>query len=142
MRLGAVAASAVGGALAAAPGKDGVIQWAFLGMPFAAPSMVAALFGCTVTRAIIGQADKSSRWFVRVPVDVLAIGVTFFFVVERSPELFAALGAGIFIGTLGATIIKLAERWGSRFMSVVLPDVPGAPTSPPPPPPAAKDPLP
>ena len=134
MRGAAALSTAAAGAVAVVPAKEGVVMWAFLGMPFAAPSMVAALFGCTVTRVIIGMTDKTSRWFVRVPVDVLAIGVTFFFVVERSPELFAALGSGIFIGTLGATIIKVAEKWGGRAMSVILGDVPAAPAAPTPPP--------
>jgi len=137
MRVGAVGSAAAAVVAAAAPDKAGVVMWSFLGMPFAAPSMVAALFGCTVTRVIVGMtSDKSSPRLVRIPVDILAIGVTFFFVVERSPELFAALGSGIFIGTLGATIIKIAERWGDKALSVILPSVPPAPGAPPPSPPA------
>lgn len=133
MRAGAITTSLAAGVVAVAPAKESIVMLSFLGMPFAAGSMIAALFGCSVTRVIIGMADKTSRWFVRLPVDILAIGVTFFFVVERSPELFAALGSGIFIGTLGATIIKIAERWGGKIMSVVIPDIPPAPppTTPP-----------
>jgi len=134
MRIGAGLSALSAGAVAATPAGKGVVLWGFLGMQFGAAAMVAALFGCTVTRVIIGMADKTSKWFVRVPIDILAIGVTFFFVVEKSPELFAALMSGIFIGTLGATIIKIAEKWGAKMMAVVLPDTPPAPPASTPPP--------
>ena len=133
-RLGAIGTSVAGAAVAAA--QPHPVLASFLGLPFEVPSMLAAMFGCTVTRVIIGQSDKS-HWVLKVPVDVLALGVTFVLVVERRPELFAALLSGIFVGTLGATIIKIAERWGSKALAILLPDgvVPTSTPAPPPPPP-------
>ncbi len=134
MRIGALVSGVMTAAAAAAPKKVAPQIWHFLGMPFEAPSMVAALFGCTVTRVIVGQSDKTSRWLVRVPVDVLTLGTTFVLVVERSPDVLAALALGIFVATLGATIIKVAERWGSKMLQVIVPDAAAPP--PPPDPPA------
>ncbi|SFP98657.1 hypothetical protein [Sphingomonas rubra] len=93
----------------------------FFGMPFEVPTMIGALFGCIVTRVIVGQSDKVSRWFVRVPVDVLTIGVTFYVVLEARPGGLTALFLGITVASLGATIIKIAEARGRKLLDALLP---------------------
>lgn len=108
---------ALGAATAARP----VVVADFFGMPFDVPNMIAALFGCVVTRVIIGQSDKVSRWRVRVPIDVLSGGVTFFLVVSTHPPLLTALVLGITIAALGATIIKIAEVRGRKLIDALLP---------------------
>jgi hypothetical protein len=90
-------------------------------MPFEVPSVIAAMFGCIVTRVIVGQSDKVSRLWVRVPVDILSGGVTFFLVVSTHPSLLTALVLGITIATLGATIIKIAEVRGRKLLDALLP---------------------
>lgn len=97
------------------------VTWHFFGMPFEVPSMIAGLFGCAVTRVIVGQSDKLSRWLVRVPVDVLTGGVTFFLVLSMRPALLTALVLGITIAAMGATIIKLAEVRGRKILDALLP---------------------
>lgn len=93
----------------------------FFGMPFEVPSVIAAMFGCIVTRVIVGQSDKVSRWLVRVPVDVLSGGVTFFLVISVHPSLLTALVLGITIAVLGASIIKMAEARGRKLLDALLP---------------------
>jgi hypothetical protein len=130
-RIGAAASAGAAAVVATVPSVPQPMLGSFLGLPFEVPNMIAAIFGCTVTRIIIGQSDRTSKWFVRVPVDILTLGTTFVVTVERRPEIFAALLTGIFVGTLGATIIKLAEKWGGKFVSVVLDNTPAAPAPPP-----------
>lgn len=109
---------------ALAAGTAGVAQpmvQHFFGMPFEVPAMIAALFGCIVTRVIVGQSDKVSRWLVRVPIDVLTIGVTFFLVVQVHPTLIPALVLGITIASLGKALIAIAEAKGRRVLDALLP---------------------
>ena len=93
----------------------------FFGMPFEIATAIAAMFGCVVTRVIVGQSDKVSRWRVRVPVDVLSGGVTFFLVVATRPSLLTALVLGITVAALGASIIKIAEVRGRKLIDALLP---------------------
>lgn len=111
-------ALAVGAAAVAAPQP---VVAHFFGMPFQVPSMIAALFGCIVTRVIVGQSDKVSRWFVRVPVDALTIGVTFFLVLAVQPQLLTALVLGIAVAAMGKAIITLAEARGRKVLDALLP---------------------
>ena len=117
---------AVGGAvsLLLAAGAAKVIEpvtWHFFGAPFEVPAMIAGLFGCIVTRVIVGQSDKVSRWMLRLSIDVLTGGVTFFLVLSTRPALLTALVLGITIAAMGATIIKLAEVRGRRILDALLP---------------------
>lgn len=107
---------AVGAATAAQPATA-----SFFGMPFEIPSVIAAMFGCIVTRVIVGQSDKVSRWAVRVPVDVLSGGVTFFLVISTHPALLTAMVLGITVAAMGATIIKIAEARGRKLIDALLP---------------------
>lgn len=107
---------AVGAATAAQPATA-----SFFGMPFEIATAIAAMFGCIVTRVIVGQSDKVSRWRVRVPIDVLSGGVTFFLVVATRPSLLTALVLGITIAALGASIIKIAEVRGRKLIDALLP---------------------
>jgi hypothetical protein len=104
----------------------------FFGMPFEVPSMLAALFGCIVTRVMVGQSDKVSRWGVRLTVDVLTIGVTFFLVVSVQPVLLTALVLGITVAALGKGIVQIAETRGRRLLDALLPGGPDDHTPPPP----------
>ncbi|MDF2494567.1 MAG: hypothetical protein K0S66_1501 [Sphingomonas sp.] len=107
---------AVGAATAAQPATA-----SFFGMPFEIATAIAAMFGCIVTRVIVGQSDKVSRWRVRVPIDVLSGGVTFFLVVATRPSLLTALVLGITVAALGASIIKIAEVRGRKLIDALLP---------------------
>lgn len=110
--------AAAGAAVAAAPQP---LVKHFFGMPFEVPSMIAALFGCVVTRVIVGQSDQVSRWFVRVPIDVLTIGVTFFLALAVHPQLLTALVLGIAVAAMGKAIITLAEARGRKVLDALLP---------------------
>lgn len=101
----------------------------FFGTPFEVPTMIGALFGCIVTRVIVGQSDKVSRWLVRVPVDVLTIGVTFYVTLETRPNGLLALVLGITIASLGASIIKIVEARGRKLLDALLPGADAPPTA-------------
>lgn len=114
-----------GAAALAAAGTAGVVSQpttlTFFGMPFEVPAMIAALFGCIATRVIVGQTDKVSKWSVRVPVDVLSIGVTFFIAISVHPSVITALVLGITLAAIGAGVIKIFETRGRRLLDAILP---------------------
>lgn len=116
-----VAGPAVTGLLAAGAAAAQPMMANFFGMPFEVPSVIAGMFGCVVTRVIVGQSDKVSRWMVRVPVDILSGGVTFFLVISTHPSLLAALVLGITVAVMGASIVKIAEARGRKLLDALLP---------------------
>lgn len=89
--------------------------WHFLGYPFEAGSMIAAICACIAVRFYVVQTDrKAHRWTVDVPVSALTLLFTAGMVISQRPEPLWALMAGTGIGALGAGIISIALNWVQR----------------------------
>ncbi|KQN91543.1 hypothetical protein ASE90_01680 [Sphingomonas sp. Leaf67] len=89
--------------------------WHFLGYPFEAGSMIAAICACVAVRFYVVQTDrKAHRWTVDVPVSVLTLLFTAGLVISQRPEPLWALMTGTGIGALGAGIISIALTWVQR----------------------------
>lgn len=90
------------------------VIWHFLGFPFEAACMIAALFGCFAARFWIGAAQavrKEHRWTIDMPVTGMALAVTAGLVMQLRPEPLGALLYGGGLGVLGEGIFKIAERY-------------------------------
>ncbi|MEN2748173.1 hypothetical protein [Sphingomonas sp. T9W2] len=91
------------------------IVWHFLGYPFEAGSMIAAICACIAVRFYVVQTDrKAHRWTVDVPVSALTLLFTAGMVISQRPEPLWALMTGTGIGALGAGIISIALTWVQR----------------------------
>ena len=132
-RVGASAAALVpvASAIAAKTGATVAtavpVIWHFLGYPFEAASMVAALFGCLSARLWIGAGQairKLHRWSLDIPVSGMALAATAGVIASRRPEPLYALLAGAGLGVLGEGIFKLAERYIDKLTGGIVPDHP------------------
>jgi hypothetical protein len=86
--------------------------WHFLGYPFEAAGMIAALFGCIAARFWVGAAQavrQEHRWSLDMPVTAMVLAVSAALVISRRPEPLGALMYGAGLGILGEGIFKLAE---------------------------------
>ncbi|WP_230771141.1 hypothetical protein [Sphingomonas sp. Leaf4] len=98
------------------------VIWAFLGYPFEAGSMIAALCACVAVRFYVTQSDrKAHRWSVDIPVSALTLLFTAGMVISQRPEPLWALMMGTGIGALGAGIIKIALTWVQRVSGPLAP---------------------
>lgn len=124
-----VAAAAV--RKSAAVVRDPLI-WHFLGYPFEAAGMAAALFGCGAARWWIGAAAsirKEHRWSLDVPVSGMALATAAGMVISLSPSPLVSLMLGAGVGIIGEGIFKLAERQvmaSGAFGGAAAPTVPPA----------------
>jgi len=97
------------------------VIWHFLGFPFEAACMIAALFGCFAARFWIGAAQavrKEHRWTIDIPVTGMALAVSAALIVSQRPEPLGALMYGAGLGILGEGIFKIAERYLQKAGSV------------------------
>jgi len=88
--------------------------WHFLGYPFEAAGMIAALFGCIAARFWIGAAQavrQEHRWSLDMPVSAMALAVSATLIISQRPEPLGALMYGAGLGVLGEGIFKLAEAY-------------------------------
>lgn len=95
--------------------------WFFLGYPFEAAGMIAALFGCISARFWIGAGEiarREHRWVLDAPVSSMTLAVAAGIVISRHPEPLSALMYGGGIGVLGEGVFKLAEQYIEKFKSV------------------------
>jgi hypothetical protein len=86
----------------------------FLGYPFEAAGMIAALFACSAARFWVGAAQavrKEHRWTIDMPVTGMALAVAAGLVMQLRPEPLGALLYGGGLGVLGEGIFKIAERY-------------------------------
>lgn len=128
-RLLATAGAVVPVARVAAMDKGATVQasvptiWHFLGYPFEAGSMIAALCACVAVRFYVVQTErKAHRWTVDVPVSALSLFFTAGLVISQRPEPLWALMTGTGIGALGAGIISIALTWVQRATGPFAPD--------------------
>ncbi|RYY14809.1 MAG: hypothetical protein EON55_07650 [Alphaproteobacteria bacterium] len=87
--------------------------WFFLGYPFEAAGMIAALFGCISARFWIGAGEiarREHRWILDAPVSSMTIAVAAGLVISLHPEPLSALLYGGGVGILGEGVFKLAEQ--------------------------------
>ncbi|MEG8026074.1 hypothetical protein QP162_20155 [Sphingomonas aurantiaca] len=90
------------------------VIWHFLGYPFEAAGMFAALFGCFAARFWIGAAQavrQEHRWSLDIPVSGMALAVSAAIVISQRPEPLSALMYGAGLGILGEGIFKIAEKY-------------------------------
>jgi hypothetical protein len=90
------------------------VIWHFLGYPFEAAGMFAALFGCFAARFWIGAAQsvrQEHRWSLDIPVSGMALAVSAAIIISQRPEPLGALMYGAGLGVLGEGIFKLAEKY-------------------------------
>lgn len=101
-----------------ATGQPVPVVWHFLGYPFEAAGMIAALFGCSCAR--LWSADqlrrrKSYRWTLDFPISLVTLAVTMGVIMSRRPEPLWALIYGIGIGVVGEGVFKLAQAQVERM---------------------------
>lgn len=127
-RLGATAGALVPVAAAMGQDKGATVQssvptvWAFLGYPFEAGSMIAALCACLAVRFYVSQTErKAHRWSLDIPVSILSLLFTAGMVISQRPEPLWALMMGTGIGALGAGIISIALAWVQRATGPLTP---------------------
>lgn len=90
------------------------VVWHFLGYPFEAACMIAALFGCIAARFWIGAAQavrQQHRWLIDIPVTGMVLATSATLIIAQRPEPLGALLYGGGLGVLGEGIFKIAERY-------------------------------
>ncbi|MBM6576334.1 hypothetical protein KCP91_08110 [Microvirga sp. SRT01] len=108
--LPVVAAAAAKGGATVATSTPAI--WHFLGYPFEAAGMIAALFGCLSARFWIGAAQsvrQEHRWSLDIPVSGMALAVSAALVISHRTEPLGGLMYGAGLGILGEGIFKIAE---------------------------------
>ncbi|MES3152937.1 hypothetical protein [Sphingomonas faeni] len=104
--------------------------WFFLGYPFEAAGMIAALFGCVSARFWIGAGEiarREHRWILDAPVSCMTLAVAAGLVISLHPEPLSALLYGGGVGILGEGVFKLAEQRIEKLKAVMgLGDKPAA----------------
>jgi len=96
--------------------------WFFLGYPFEAAGMIAALFGCVSARFWIGAGEiarREHRWILDAPVSCMTLGVAAGLVISLHPEPLSALLYGGGVGILGEGVFKLAEQRIDKLKAVM-----------------------
>lgn len=99
--------------------------WFFLGYPFEAAGMIAALFGCFTARFWIGAGlalRKEHRWTLDVPVTLMALATSAALVIAMRPEPLTGLLVGAGLGVLGEGIFKVAEKYLRKASAVFADD--------------------
>ncbi len=95
--------------------------WHFLGYPFEAAGMIAALFGCLSARFWIGAAQsvrQEHRWSLDIPISGMALAVSAALVISMRPEPLGGLMLGAGLGVLGEGIFKIAEGYLRKASAV------------------------
>jgi hypothetical protein len=94
--------------------------WYFVGYPFEAGSMIAAICACIAVRLYVAQKDRAEhRWNIDLPVSALTLLFTAGAVMRLRPDPALALIYGTGIGAFGVGLITLA-------LNFVQSKVPGA----------------
>jgi len=123
-RIAVLAGAAVPLVAQAANGPQahsGPVIWHFLGYPFEAAGMIAALFACSAARFWIGAAQavrKEHRWTIDMPVTGMVLAVSGALIIAMRPEPLGALLYGGGLGVLGEGIFKIAERYLAKAGAV------------------------
>lgn len=97
------------------------VVWHFLGYPYEAACMIAALFGCLAARFWIGAAQvvrQQHRWLIDIPVTGMVLATSAALIIAQRPEPLGALLYGGGLGVLGEGIFKIAERYLQKAGSV------------------------
>lgn len=113
-----VAASAVAADKAATiESSGGPLIRHFMGYPFEAGSMIAALCACLAVRFYVVQIGREQhRWTVDLPVTALVLMFAAGGVIRLRPDPALALMIGTGLGALGAGIISIALGWVRRTL--------------------------
>lgn len=120
-----LAARAVAGDRGATMSTSEPVIWHFLGYPFEAGSMIAALFACFAVRFYVTHKDRRDhRWTVDIPVTALALMFAAGAVIRLRPDPALALFYGTGLGALGEGIVTIALNYVRSKMPGA--DKPGA----------------
>lgn len=105
------------------------VVWHFLGYPFEAASMIAALFAAIVTRIIINTRAKSTNRTLDAAVLALVLITTGSVVSGWHLNLVGGLLAGTGLATIGEGILRIAEKYVNKALDVfdIGPPEPPAP---------------
>ncbi|KQR81181.1 hypothetical protein ASG07_11980 [Sphingomonas sp. Leaf343] len=117
--LPVVAAAAANGGATVATSTPAI--WHFLGYPFEAAGMIAALFGCFSARFWIGAGQslrQEHRWGLDIPISGMALAVSAALVISLRPEPLGGLMYGAGLGVLGEGIFKIAEAYLRKASAV------------------------
>lgn len=120
----------LGTATAATAALPKPVVWHFLGYPFEAASMIAAIFAAIVTRIIINTRAKSTNRTLDFAVIALVLLTTVSIVAGMHANLVGGLLYGTGIATVGEGILRIAEKWVNRALTF-LDVAPAAPAPPP-----------
>ncbi|WP_235529552.1 hypothetical protein [Sphingomonas sp. Leaf242] len=96
--------------------------WFFLGYPFEAAGMIAAMFGCLSARFWIGAGEiarREHRWILDAPVSCMTLAVAAGLVISLHPEPLSALLYGGGVGILGEGVFKLAEQRINKLKAIL-----------------------
>lgn len=107
-----VAAQAIAADKGATLATSVPVVWHFLGYPFEAGSMIAAVFACACARYWIGAgqaARQQHRWSLDLPVSGVVLALTAVLVMKVRPDPLNGLLIGGGAGILGEGFFKLAE---------------------------------
>ena len=127
IRVGGAALAAAGTAAAAMAQGGATVAtsqpaiWTFLGYPFEAAGMIAAIFGCFTARFWIGAGAairKEHRWTLDVPVSAMTLATAAAMVIALRPGPLSALLLGAGLGVVGEGIFKVAEAQLRKLMPV------------------------
>ncbi|PZT91979.1 hypothetical protein [Sphingomonas sp.] len=105
------------------------VVWHFLGYPFEAASMVAAIFAAIVTRVIINTRAKSTNRTLDLAVLALVLLTTGSIVAGWHLNLVGGLLLGTGLATIGEGILRIAEKYVNKALDVfdIGPPAPPAP---------------
>lgn len=122
-----VSAPILAGVTVAAAAVPQPVIWSFLGHPFDAASMVAALFAAMTTRVIIGLRNRSVGLALDAAILVLVLVTTAAVVASYRTNMVGALLLGTGLGTIGEGILRIAEKWTNSAMRAAGIDPPAPP---------------
>lgn len=125
--IGRVSAPLLAGATFAAAAAPQPVLWSFLGHPFDAASMVAALFAALTTRVIIGLRNHSLGIALDIAIGVLVLVTTAAVIASYRTNMVGGLLLGTGFGTIGEGILRIAEKFTNRAMEVAGIDPPAPP---------------
>lgn len=119
----------LGVAMASAAAMPQPVIWHFLGYPYEAASLIAAVFAAVTTRVVIGLRSRSVTYALDAAVLVLVLVTTCGVVIAFRTSLIMGLLYGTGLATIGEGIIRIAERYTAKGLSALgiePPPPPGA----------------
>lgn len=109
----------LGAAAATTAAMPQPVIWHFLGYPYEAASLIAAVFAAVTTRVVIGLRARSVNYALDGAVLVLVLVTTAGVVIGFRTTLIMGLLYGTGLATIGEGIIRIAERYTTKGLSAL-----------------------